>query len=149
MQWAWLRFADLGVDGLYDALALRSRVFVVEQHCAYHDPDGLDRGSWHLLGRDDAGHLAAYVRVVDAGLKYEEPSIGRVVTAPEARGIGIGRALMAEAIRRCEGEWPRRAIRIGAQAHLERFYGEFGFVAVGEPYVEDDIPHLEMLRSAR
>ena len=149
MRWAWLRFADLGVDDLYDALALRSRVFVVEQHCAYLDADGLDRGSWHLLGRDDAAHLAAYVRVVDPGLKYEEPSIGRVVTAPEARGSGLGRALMAEAIRRCEGAWPQRAIRIGAQAHLERFYGEFGFVTVGEPYMEDDIPHLEMLRSAR
>ena len=149
MRWAWLRFADLGVDNLYDALALRSRVFVVEQNCVYQDPDGLDRGSWHLLGRDDAAHLAAYVRVVEPGLKFEEPSIGRVITAPEARASGLGRVLMAEALRRCEGEWPQCAIRIGAQAHLERFYGEFGFVAVGEPYMEDDIPHLEMLRSAR
>jgi ElaA protein len=149
MRWSWLRFADLGVDDLYDALALRSQVFVVEQRCAYLDPDGVDRGSWHLLGRDAAGRLVAYVRVVDAGLKFDEPSIGRVVTAPEARGSGLGRMLMAEALRRCEGAWPGRAIRIGAQAHLERFYGDFGFAAVGEPYQEDDIPHLQMLRSAR
>jgi len=139
---------DLDPLTLYRILALRSEVFVVEQDCVYLDPDGLDRGSWHLLGRDDAGRLAAYVRVVDPGLKFEEPSIGRVVAAPEVRGTGIGRMLMAEALRRCEVEWPGRAIRIGAQAHLERFYGSLGFVTVGAPYDEDGIPHVEMLRSA-
>ena len=144
-HWTWSRFADLGVDNLYDALALRCRVFVMEQG-AYQDPDGLDRASWHLLGRGDAGGLQAYLRVVDPGLKYDEPSIGRVVTAPESRATGLGRVLMAEGLRRCAGAWPGRAIRISAQLHLARFYGEFGFVAVGETYLEDDIPHVEMLR---
>ncbi len=146
MNWYWLRFGDLGVDRLYDALALRCRVFILEQG-AYQDPDGLDRVSWHLLGRDGAGTLQAYLRAVDPGVKYAEPSIGRVVTSPEARGTGLGRKLMVEGLARCAQTWPSQAIRISAQAHLTRFYAEFGFAAVGEPYLEDHIPHVEMVRS--
>ena len=144
--WHWLRFGQLGVDDLYDALALRERVFVVEQDCPYQDADGLDRHAWHLLGRDDAGTLQAVLRVVDPGHKYTEPSIGRVVTAPEARGTGLGRALMVEGVQRCTAAWPGQGIRISAQAHLQGFYGSLGFVAVGDPYLEDDIPHVEMVR---
>jgi len=145
MQFAWHRFADLGVDNLYDALQLRCRVFVLEQG-PYLDPDGVDRHSWHLLGRDDAGALVAYLRVVDPGLKFAEPSIGRVITAPEVRGTGAGRALMAEGLAGCARWWPAHAIRISAQARLERFYRGLGFVRVGDDYLEDGIPHLEMLR---
>ena len=145
MNWLWCRFAELGVDNLYDALALRSRVFVLEQG-PYLDPDGLDRSSWHLLGRDDAGLLQAYLRVVDAGLKYAEPSIGRVVTAPEVRGRGQGRILFGEGVSRCAAAWPGQGIRISAQAHLEPLYAGFGFARVGDDYLEDGIPHLEMLR---
>ncbi len=147
MNWVWSRFAELGVDGLYDALALRCRVFILEQG-PYLDPDGLDRQSWHLLGRDEAGVLQAYLRVVDPGLKYTEPSIGRVITAPEVRGSGLGRVLMAEGVRRCQQAWPGQGIRISAQAHLARWYGTHGFQTVGETYLEDDIPHVEMLRAA-
>jgi ElaA protein len=146
MNWTWQRFADLGVDNLYDALQLRCRVFVLEQG-PYLDPDGIDRVSWHLLGRDAGGALVAYLRVVDGGAKFDEPSIGRVITAPEARGSGLGRALMAEGVAGCERFWPGRPIRIGAQAHLERFYNGFGFVRVGDDYLEDNIPHVEMLRT--
>ncbi len=144
MIWTWSRFADLGVDNLYDALALRCRVFVLEQG-PYQDPDGIDRRAWHLLGRDDAGELQAYLRVVDPGVKYAEPSIGRVITAAAVRGTGLGRRLVAEGVARCTAAWPGQGIRISAQAHLERFYGGFGFVRVGDPYPEDNIPHLEML----
>jgi ElaA protein len=147
LSWTWSRFAELGVESLYDALALRCRVFILEQG-PYLDPDGLDRGSWHLLGRDAGGALQAYLRVVDPGLKYHEPAIGRVVTAPELRGRGMGRALFAEGVARCEQIWPGRGIRISAQSHLARWYGSYGFETVGEPYLEDDIPHVEMLRSA-
>jgi len=146
VNWLWLRFADLGVDHLYDALALRCRVFILEQG-PYLDPDGLDRVSWHLLGRDEAGVLQAYLRVVDPSVKYTEPSIGRVITAPEVRGTRVGRALVAEGVRRCEAAFPGQGIRISAQAHLEQLYGSFGFVRVGEPYLEDNIPHLEMAKA--
>ena len=146
MNWLWCRFADLGVDNLYDALALRCRVFILEQG-PYLDPDGLDRQSWHLLGRDDAGTLQAYLRVVDPGLKYAEPSIGRVITSAESRGKGLGRRLMTEGVMRCCAVWPGRGIRISAQAHLARFYADLGFEPVGEPYGEDNIPHLEMWRA--
>lgn len=147
MKWGWSRFADLGVEHLYDALALRCRVFILEQG-AYLDPDGLDRHAWHLLGRDDAGVLQAYLRVVDPGMKFAEPSIGRVITSPEVRGSGVGRVLVAEGVRRTLETWPGQAIRISAQAHLARFYGAYGFATVGEPYLEDEIPHVEMVRPA-
>jgi ElaA protein len=147
MRWHWSRFHELGVDRLYDALALRCRVFILEQG-PYLDPDGLDRHAWHLLGHDDAGVLQAYLRVVDPERKFDEPSIGRVITAPEVRGRGAGRVLVGEGVRRCLQAFPGQGIRISAQAHLARFYGGFGFATVGEPYLEDGIPHVEMLRPA-
>jgi ElaA protein len=147
MHWSWLRFSDLGVDALYDVLQLRCRVFIIEQG-PYLDPDGLDRRSWHLLARDDAGTLLAYLRIVDAGHKYDEPSIGRVVTAPTVRGSGVGRALMAEGVAGCARLWPGCTVRISAQARLERFYNDFGFVRDGDDYLEDGIAHVAMLRSA-
>lgn len=149
LLWQWLRFGELGLDDLYDLLTLRAQVFVVEQRCPYLDPDGLDRVAWHLLGRDAAGVLQAGLRVVDPGMKYAEPSIGRVVTAPALRGRGIGRALMGQGLARCDAVWRGQGIRISAQSHLVRFYGTLGFEAVGEPYLEDDIPHVEMFRRLR
>jgi len=147
VNWTWSRFAELGVDNLYDALALRCRVFILEQG-PYLDPDGVDRVSWHLLGRDGAGVLQAYLRVADPGVNYAEPSLGRVITAPEVRGSGAGRVLVGEGVRRCLAAWPGQGIRISAQAHLVKFYGGFGFVPVGETYLEDNIPHREMVRAA-
>ena len=147
MNWTWSRFAELGVDNLYDALALRSRVFVLEQG-PYLDADGVDRMAWHLLGRDGSGVLQGYLRLVDPAVKYREPSLGRVVVAPELRGTGLGRRLVAEGIDRCSAAWPGQAVRISAQAHLQTFYAEFGFAPVGEVYLEDNIQHLEMLRVA-
>ena len=100
--------------------------------------DGIARSQGSMRG----------VCVVDPGVNYPEPSIGRVVTAKEARGNGTGRLLVAEGLARCQQVWPGRAVRISAQAHLQRFYGSFGFVAVSDEYLEDDIPHIEMLRPA-
>jgi ElaA protein len=148
MQWHWCRFNDLGVNNLYDALALRCRVFILEQG-PYLDPDGVDPLAWHLLGRDEQGQLHAYLRLVDAGVKYAEPSMGRVITSPERRGTGLGRALVAQGMALHDQVWPGQNNRISAQAHLAPLYGEFGFVAVGQPYLEDNIPHLEMLRPAK
>lgn len=145
LQWAWHRYGDLPRDDLYDALALRCRVFILEQG-PYLDVDGADRQAWHLLGHDAAGALQAYLRVLDPGLKYSEPSIGRVITSPERRGTGLGRVLMHEGVARCTAAWPGQGIRISAQARLQRFYEGIGFEAVGAPYPEDGIPHIEMLR---
>ncbi len=148
MNWTYQRFQALSVDALYDALALRAEVFVVEQACVFQDADGADRASGHLLGRDAAGVLQAYLRIVDPGVKYAEPSLGRVITSPASRGTGLGHRLIDEGLARCEAAWPGRAIRIGAQARLEAFYASHGFVREGADYIEDGIPHCEMVRAA-
>jgi ElaA protein len=145
LRWRWARMDDLGVHELYEALALRQRVFILEQG-PYMDLDGKDACSWHLLGHDDDGVPQAYLRVVDPGVKFVEPSIGRVVTSPEVRGTGQGHVLVREGVARCEAVWPGQGIRISAQAHLEHFYGAHGFARTREPHIEDGIPHLEMLR---
>ncbi|KQV88841.1 GNAT family N-acetyltransferase [Pelomonas sp. Root1237] len=144
MRWNCLRFDELSVQQLYSVLALRSEVFVVEQNCVFLDIDGLDPQTWHLLGSGDDGKLKAYARLIPPGLKAPEALIGRVVTSPAARSGGVGRALMAEALVHCARLWPAHAITLHAQAHLERFYASFGFVSVGEQYIEDGIPHVEM-----
>ena len=146
LSWTWRRFADLGVDDLYDLLALRCRVFILEQG-PYQDPDGIDRRAWHLLGRDAAGEARAGLRIVDPGLKYAEPSMGRVVLDKALRGSGLADRLVAEGLARAERVWPGRGNRISAQAHLQRFYGRHGYVSVGEPYLEDNIPHIELWRA--
>ena len=132
------------MHALYDILALRCRVFILEQG-AYLDPDGADLHSWHLQGRDEDGVLQAYLRGVEPGVKYSEPSIGRVITAPELRRSGLGRELMREGLARCARQWPGQAVRISAQARLNDFYAGFGFVTQGEDYLEDGIPHRQML----
>ena len=146
LTWTWQRFPALGVDNLYDLLALRCRVFILEQG-PYQDPDGLDRQSWHLLGRDAAGEARACLRIVDPGLKYAEPSMGRVVLDKALRGTGLADALVAEGLARADAAWPGRGNRISAQAHLQRFYGRHGYVTIGEPYTEDTIPHIQMWRA--
>lgn len=145
LNWTLGRLHQLGPLDVYDLLALRSAVFVVEQTCVFQDPDGVDRQAHHLLGRDERGDLQAVLRIVDPGVKYAEPSIGRVISAPAVRRRGVGQELMAQGIVRCRGLWPGQGIRISAQARLERFYRAFGFRTVTEPYLEDDIPHVEML----
>jgi ElaA protein len=147
VNWIWSRFEGLGVDALYDALQLRARVFILEQG-PYLDPDGADRQAWHLLGRNAAGAARAYLRVVDAGVKFDEVSIGRVVVAAESRGTGLGRVLMSEGLRRSAQVWPGQPVRIGAQAHLQHFYASLGFVTVSAEYLEDGIAHVQMLRKA-
>ncbi len=147
LAWTWQRFAELGVDSLYELLALRARVFILEQG-PYLDPDGLDQHSWHLLGRDGSGELVAYLRLVDPGLKYDEPSIGRVLLVPRLRGSGLAGQLMIEGLARTARAWPGRANRISAQAHLQGFYSRLGYRPEGDIYLEDDIPHVQMCRPA-
>jgi ElaA protein len=146
-EFDWLPFSALSGREVHDVLQLRQRVFVVEQNCPYLDADGADPSCWQGLGRVD-GVLIATARIVPPGLKYMEPAIGRVVTAPEVRRSGAGRALMISAIAQTKRLFPGQDIRIGAQRYLEKFYASLGFEIVGEPYDEDGIPHVEMLRRA-
>ena len=151
IEWQWSGFADLTAAALYEMLALRQQVFVLEQTCLYPDIDGLDPGAHHLLGWrtvDGKRELAATLRCLAPGAKYDEMSLGRVVTSPSARGTGLGRELVAQGIARAGQLHPGHAIRIGAQAHLEAFYAGFGFRTVSAPYDEDGIPHIDMLRPA-
>lgn len=148
LDWRWCAFEALSVYELQAIYMARQQVFAVEQACAYLDADGYDAASHHLAAWA-TGHAVplAYARVVHPGFKYAEPSIGRVITTDAARGTGLGRELVQRAITHCTQMFPRQGIRISAQTRLERFYAEAGFAAVGAPYLEDGIPHTEMLRA--
>jgi len=149
LYWQWSRFSELRPQDLYAVVRLRESVFIVEQQCPYNDADGRDPVAWHLLGWSDGvdgKSLVAYARIFEPGLRYTEGSIGRVVSAPEVRGTGVGKALMAEALRRLESLAPGQAIKIAAQRRLEKFYLDLGFKTVSTPYEEDGIIHVDMLR---
>lgn len=149
IDWQFSRFADLTPFDLYEVLAQRQNVFILEQTCLYPDIDGYDLEAHHLLGWrtvDGKRGLAAYLRVLAPGAKYDEMSIGRVITTPAARGTGAGRALIDQGIMHAQALYPGHRIRIGAQQYLERFYGSFGFETVSAPYDEDGIMHIDMLR---
>ena len=149
MDWACERLTDMAPLALYEALALRAAVFVVEQQCVYLDPDGLDAQCWHLSGRVD-GRLHAYARLVPPQLKAQAlPMIGRVVTAPATRGGGQGRALMQQALAECARLWPGESVEVQAQAYLQDFYASLGFVATSDSYDEDGIAHIDMKREHR
>jgi ElaA protein len=145
VTWRCLPFASLSPHALYDLLRLRTEVFVMEQNCVFQDMDGADPACHHLLGERD-GALLAYARLVPAGLKFTEASIGRVVSEPAMRGTGLGHALMREAVTQLQALWGEQPIRIGAQAHLQDFYRQHGFEPAGPIYIEDGIDHIEMLR---
>lgn len=142
LTWHSQPFEGLTTAQLYAILSLRQHVFVVEQACAYLDADGIDPTCWHLWAEDAAGTIVAYLRIVPAGMKYAEPSIGRVIVSAAARGTGLGRELM----RRGLAETGPVAVRIAAQAYLVKFYRDLGFIAVSGEYDDDGIMHVEMLR---
>ncbi|MES2980060.1 MAG: GNAT family N-acetyltransferase [Pseudomonadota bacterium] len=147
LEWRQLSFAELDAHTLYAVLQLRSEVFVVEQACAFQDIDGADHDAVHLLGSAD-GALQAYARCLQPGAKFSEPSIGRVMTREALRGTGAGHELIERAVACVYLRWGSLPIRIGAQARLERYYRQHGFEAVGERYIEDGIPHIQMLKPA-
>jgi ElaA protein len=147
-HWFVREFDQLASSQLYAILAARVAVFVVEQDCPYQDIDGLDEIAIHVWAESPEGKLLAYARILPPGRRFAEPAIGRVLTTAAGRGLGIGRALMRRSLVETERRFPGQAIRISAQQYLERFYAGLGFETVSEPYLEDDIPHLEMLRPA-
>lgn len=145
---SWHAWAALSPDVLHDFLRLRSDIFVVEQNCAYPDIDGVDPLCEHLCMRDSTSQLLAYLRLVPPGVKASQPAIGRLVVASSARGAGLGRLAMLEGIRRCSEVYPGQDVFLSGQHHLEPFYASLGFVTFTEPYLEDGIQHVNMLRKA-
>lgn len=150
MNWQQSLFSELSATTLYQLLKLRVDVFVVEQNCSYPELDGKDLapGTVHLYGANEEEVLAC-ARLLPAGVSYpNEPSLGRICVAKSVRGQALGKELLQRALAITQAKWPGQALRISAQCYLQRFYEEFGFVACSEPYLEDNIPHIEMLRPA-
>lgn len=145
-SWKIKKFKDLKASEVYKIMQLRNEVFVVEQNCVYQDADGKDAKSFHLLGLNQKDDVLAYCRIVPAGIAYEDVSIGRVVTSPKVRGKGFGKELMVQALDKIRLLYSNVEVRIGAQVYLKEFYSEMGFVAVGKEYMEDNIPHIEMVK---
>jgi ElaA protein len=151
-QWQTKKFDELSIHQLYDLLKLRVDVFVVEQTCYYPDLDSdknqLDRhqDTLHLLGYQD-DILVAYLRILAKGQSYDNYiSIGRVATASHARDSGLGHTLMQEGLKACHQYFASQDIKISAQEHLIKFYKQHGFEQVSVMYLEDDIPHVAMLK---
>lgn len=148
MNWQLKSFSELTLDQLYELLKLRTDIFVVEQQCPYPEIDGKDREAdvYHLLGYQE-NRLVACLRLLPPALSDENyAAIGRVAIDPSARGNGTGHMLLTQGIQQCTTLWPAHAIRIGAQTRLQTFYERHGFVACSDPYLEDDIPHIDMIR---
>jgi ElaA protein len=146
--WSIKAFSELSVTELYDIFRLRMEVFVVEQNCPYQDADGKDQYASHLMGRNVDEELIAYARIFPCGITFDEVSIGRVITSGKARSTGAGKMLMEKAITLSRLIYGNQPVRIGAQSYLIKFYKSFGFEVVSEEYLEDNIPHVEMLKPA-
>ena len=144
LTWVYKNFNELTTLELYDILHLRCEVFVVEQNCVYQDIDGKDKKSFHLMAWN-GNELVAYTRLVPPGISFEEASIGRVITSPRYRGLGVGIALIEKSIEHTLQTYRTNTIKIGAQLYLKKFYSDFGFEQCSETYLEDGIPHIDML----
>jgi ElaA protein len=146
LKWKLNYFKELSTEELYTILQLRNEVFVVEQNCVYQDADSKDSISFHLSGWDGV-NLVAYCRILPPGVSYTEASIGRVVSSPQYRNKGYGKQLMNEAIIHTLAQFSCKTIKISAQLYLQKFYEQLGFVKLSDSYLEDNIPHIEMLFS--
>ena len=145
MNWYVQRIESIDVKTLYNIIALRVEVFIIEQNCFYQELDYKDFSATHIYAIDEHDQVIAYLRVLDAGISYDEVSIGRVVVSPKFRSQNLGRELMLKGINHVKTQFGDVPIRISAQAYLIDFYKSLGFESVSEIYLEDDIPHVEML----
>jgi ElaA protein len=143
LTWICKYFDQLTPGELYSILHLRNEVFVVEQNCVFQDADNKDQSAWHLMGWN-ARALVAHSRILPAGIAFAEASIGRVVSSPSVRGLGVGKELMQQSIAQLHELFGDVPIRMGSQLYLKRFYESFGFVQDGDVYLEDGIEHIEM-----
>ncbi len=145
MEVAIKKFEDLNINELYDLMALRSAVFVVEQDCVYQDLDYKDQKATHVLGYENET-LVAYTRLFGPGQYFKNASIGRVIVAPKYRSKHLGHAIMNVSIATLQQRFEIDQIEISAQSYLERFYETHGFKAKGKEYLEDGIPHKKMIK---
>ena len=148
LNWETNTLHDLSVIDYHHIMALRTSIFVVEQNCPYQDIDDKDLTAFHVYGKIDQ-NVIAVCRILPACISYAEISIGRVAVSMEYRGTNVANDLMHQTIHFIENQWGKKDIRISAQQHLTTFYNRFGFVQVSEMYLEDDIPHVEMLRTGK
>ncbi len=146
--WSTREFNQLAIGELYEIIRLRQDVFIVEQQCCYQDLDDEDQRAIHMLARGRDGCLAGYQRIFLPGVLREEAMLGRIIVAPASRGTGLGRTLVRRGIDFVREHQPNAIIRIAAQAHLERFYAQSGFVLISEAYPVDGIPHVDMILDA-
>lgn len=144
MNWKIKKFNELNIEEIYKILALRNEVFIVEQECPYLDCDDKDLNSYHLFLTEN-GQIVSYLRILEKGVSYDEISIGRVAVKKSYRGKGISRKMMLKAIEFIENNLSENTIKIQAQAYLLDFYSSLGFKAVSEEYLEDNIPHIDMI----
>ncbi|HIP32652.1 MAG TPA: GNAT family N-acetyltransferase [Crocinitomicaceae bacterium] len=144
LNWQIKHFNELSINEFHDIIALRIKVFVVEQDCPYQDLDGKDKKCYHVICRDGKGNIVATARILPPGISYDSPSIGRVVIENEIRGEGIGHELMNKCVDYSVVEFGNAVITISAQKHLEKYYREHNFISTGKEYLEDGIPHVEM-----
>ncbi|MCO6499513.1 MAG: GNAT family N-acetyltransferase [Vicingus serpentipes] len=141
-------FKELSVEEYHHLLFLRTAVFVVEQNCPYQEVDEKDPLSYHLFGKNEQGEVIAVTRIVPPGISYPEISIGRVAIKKEYRERGLAHELIRETLSFIKNKWGKESIRISAQEHLTNYYQKHGFKQVGEMYLEDNIPHVEMLKES-
>jgi ElaA protein len=137
-------YKDLTLDELYEIMKLRVEVFINEQDCNYQDLDGTDHLAHHVMIIEN-GILIAYARLFASGVKYKEAAIGRVITKKTHRGTNLGEHLMKESMKflSLQGE---KEIKLSAQVYAEGFYKKVGFLRTTKPpYLEDNIPHVEMI----
>jgi len=139
-------FKALTIEEYHAILHLRTAVFVVEQNCPYQEVDEKDPLSYHLFGKNEKGEVVAVTRIIPKGISYPEVAIGRVAIKKEYRGKGLADELMLETLHFIESKWGKQNVRISAQEHLINYYEKHDFKQVGKMYLEDDIPHVEMLR---
>jgi ElaA protein len=144
MIWQLKKFNELSGEEVYKLLRLRSEVFVVEQQCIYLDPDGKDFKAYHLY-LEDGGEIVACTRIFPKGIAYSEASIGRVIVKKDYRGRELAKDMLSKAMEYLEEVLKESVIKIQAQAYLFDFYRGFGFEAISEEYLEDGIPHIDMI----
>lgn len=139
------KFADLTTQEFYEIVKERIAVFVVEQNCPYQEVDEIDSQAWHTYFKDEEGKISAYTRIFE-----EDGTIhfGRVLVNSEHRKEGLGRKIVQRTMEVIEANYPQRPIVIGAQVYLQSFYESFGFEAISDVYLEDDIPHIDMKKSS-